>query len=132
MVTESIKSTVTDTIAHIVQVSYTYVKERMPALIFYLLEEEPFDVFQHGLLDTFLVLNIDKLTESDRFMYGFAQPLVGRDALIKPVAQFVKLQTEVNDKCRLKRVLKRQARTVRMVQAKKGDETLNPSTSLPP
>lgn len=68
MLTESINSTVEDTIADVIKIGYTSAKEGIKTPIFHLIEEKFIDVVQKGRLDTLLVCNVDKLADSDRFM----------------------------------------------------------------
>lgn len=62
-------------------------------------------------------------------MYALAQHMIENSALIKRVAQFVKRHMdEFNDESCLECFLKRQAKTDRMVHAKKNEEKQKPPT----
>lgn len=108
-------------------------KEEIKGPIFHLLEKDLIHVAVQGRLDMLLVRNVDKLAEPDSFVDALAQIMVGRNALIKPVAQFVKHHMEeIDDFCGLERMLERQEITERSDQQKGSEGIPLPPAKLPP
>lgn len=123
MVAELISSSVNDTISHFFQAGYTSMKKEIKAPIFQFVKKSLIEVVQQNRLDSLLVLNHDKLTETAWIMDAFAHGMVGSITTKKPVQQFENFHVEkVNDKCCLERIIERQARNKRLVHAKEDGE----------
>lgn len=74
-------------------------------------------------MNTLQVLDVDKLSESDRFMYGLIHTIVGSNALIKSLAPLIKsMVSKTSDKCGLTRKHEPLAGEDRVVSAKNQDE----------
>lgn len=70
------------------------------------------DVVEKHRMDTLQVRNVDKLAELDPFMVAVSQRIVGSSTPIKLMAHFIKCYIEnLNDKCRLQRISRREERT---------------------
>lgn len=52
------------------------------------------DIFQHGMMDSLLMRDIEALTQSDRLMNSSTRPVVGRQSLITPMT--VHIESDIN------------------------------------
>lgn len=73
MVMESTTNTVVDTIAFVIQVSYTSSKERMKAVMLHFVDKALLDFTYQVCLDMLLICNIDKLAGLDNLLDALAQ-----------------------------------------------------------